>query len=124
VLDSPVLDWAAVFKYEAPGYLPGPVADWGEKIVEMRIGLSSLDQTVDLLPDDNYMVPTLFFQGTADTLVPPGENMALARMRPAQVTLVVFPGAEHTQEWNNNPVRYRKALRRFLERVLRRPRAG
>jgi fermentation-respiration switch protein FrsA (DUF1100 family) len=45
--------------------------------------------------------------------------MALARMRPAQVTLVVFPGAEHTQEWNNNPVRYRKALRRFLERVLR-----
>lgn len=118
VLDSPALDWSAILTYRAPGYLPGPIVDMGKQVVTWRLGLSSLAQVNDLLPSVNYRVKTLFFQGTADTSVPPGRNLQLARLRPNQVTLVTFPGAEHGQEWNNNHTRYTAALRSFLMRVL------
>lgn len=118
VLDSPALDWSAIFTYRAPGYLPEPVVLVGKQILAWRLGLSNLDQINEVVPSVNYKVKTLVFQGTGDTSVPPNRNIQLARMRPNQVTLVTFPGAEHTQEWNNNPARYTTALRRFLRGVI------
>lgn len=119
VLDSPMLDASAIFSFRAAQRnIPGPIVAVAKPIIAWRLGLSSLDETNKLLPNVNYQVPTLFFQGTADTSLPPQRNIELARMRPGQVTLVVFPGAEHTQEWNNNPVRYSRALKSYLTRVL------
>lgn len=119
VLDSPMLDMSAIFSFRAPGYLPGPMVAVAKQVIVWRLGLSNLAEVNKLLPAVNYEVPTLFFQGTGDVSIPPDRNLELARLRPGQVTLVRFPGAQHTQEWNDNPHRYATALKRFLRRVLR-----
>jgi pimeloyl-ACP methyl ester carboxylesterase len=120
VLDSPAVDWSRVLDLQAgKRNLPGILTAVAKRVVAYRLGLSSLDQLDAVRAAAQLRAPTLLFQGSADTTVGPGGSLALARALPDIVTYVSVPGAEHTEEWNVDPVAYDGRLRGFLTRVLR-----
>jgi pimeloyl-ACP methyl ester carboxylesterase len=120
VLDSPALDWNAVLDLQASQRsLPGILTEVAKRVVAYRLGLSSLDSLDAVRASHVLRTPTLLFLGTADTTVPIGPSVALARARPDIVTLVRVVGAEHTQSWNADPAAYMSRLRAFLVRTLR-----
>ncbi|HLJ68262.1 MAG TPA: prolyl oligopeptidase family serine peptidase [Chloroflexota bacterium] len=119
ILDSPALDWNAILDFRAGQQnVPGIITAIGKRFVAWRLGLGSLDDTNRLLPRVDFKVPTLLFQGTADTSVPYDRNITLARAQPRMVTLVVVPGAEHTQGWNTSPRLYTAMLRTFISKRI------
>ena len=119
VLDAPALDWNAVLDFRAQqNNLPPLLMAIGKRFVAWRIGLSNLTDVTDVRTAADLRVPTLLIQGTGDTSIPWTANARLARSRPDLVTLVLVPGAEHTQEWNANPSLYTSRLRAFLRRFV------
>jgi len=119
VLDAPALDWYQILELAAEQRdLPGVFSAVVERVVACRIGLSSLDPIDHLVTQLRSVPPTLLFQGTADSLVPPRSNLEFARKYPRSVTIELFSGANHVQSWNVNPGRYDRVLSRFLRTHL------
>ncbi len=119
VLDAPALDWRATLDLAADErHLPGVLTFVAERIVAARLGLANLDPIDALRGSAQLRAPTLLFHGTEDTVVPIGPSDAFARARPDLVTYIRVAGADHTQEWNVDPMVYTAALRSFLMRRL------
>ncbi len=120
VLDSPALDWNAALELAArQNSVPNLLLDAARDIITWRIGVRRLDDISGVRSAADFRVPTLLFQGTADTDVPFDRNAALARGRPDLVTFIPVYGAQHTHEWNVSPSAYDAHVRAFLTRVLK-----
>ncbi len=114
VLDSPVLDWDAVIRFQAARrHLADIVVASTETVIRLRIGFDV--STYNLLRDAAAMnVPTLLYQDGQDTLVPPAVAAELARARPGLVEYHFFSDAGHAEEWNVDPSLYDETLHSFL----------
>lgn len=125
ILDAPALDWYQILEQAAEQRnLPGVFAALVERVVAWRIGLFSLDPIDHLLSGKAQVPPTLIFQGTRDTLVPPGATKRYAEKYRRYVTYAAFAGAGHVQSWNVNPRRYERTLAGFLRTRLHCARNG
>ncbi len=116
VLDSPVLDWRAVFDVAArERHVPPPITALGMWVTERRTGLSfaDLDQVAHAR---ELRVPVLVLHGREDPTVPFAASAALAKLRPDRVTLVAFH-ARHVRGWNVDPPRYEAAIADWLGRL-------
>lgn len=124
VLDGPVLDWADVMAHHARQnrlhpHLAGLAARLlGDTRTSGRtIGVS---QAVDLrltnwvTRADEIVKPTLIIHSVDDEFVPYGPSQALAEARPDLVHWERWTTARHVREWNTDPVRWERSVRRFL----------
>ena len=114
VLDSPVLDWDAVIRFQAARrHLPDIFVASTETVMQLRIGFDV--STYNLIRDSAAMtVPTLLYEDGQDTLVPPGVAAELAAARPGLVEYHFFSDAGHAEEWNVDPSLYDDTLQSFL----------
>jgi uncharacterized protein len=114
VLDSPVLDWDAVLRFQAARrHLPDIFVASTEIVIRLRIGFDV--SSYNLVRDAAAMkVPTLLYQDGQDALVPPGVAAELATARPGLVEYHLFSDAGHAEEWNVDPSMYDDTLHSFL----------
>lgn len=128
VLDSPVIDWPLVLRYQA-GQLrvPRPVTELAiGALRSARIGAAiGTDQGIpfdklDVVARSAELVPPiLILHSDDDGFVPSDASHALAAARPDLVRLEVFHEARHTKLWNYDEDRWRSAISAFLrDRVL------
>jgi alpha-beta hydrolase superfamily lysophospholipase len=90
-----VLDWPATLDYAARRQgIPQLFAALTEQVLTWRTGIdySQFDQ---LAHEPELKLPILLFQGTSDTVVPPGLATRFAHNRPQLVTYVPVAGADH-----------------------------
>lgn len=117
VLDSPALSWTRILRHlAAENRLPTfmvPAVMVAARL-RARIDWDAIDH---LTAVDEFRQPVLLLHGEQDDVVPVWTSQAFATARPDLVTLEVFPGADHVTSWNHAPLRYRRAVRRFLSRV-------
>jgi pimeloyl-ACP methyl ester carboxylesterase len=114
ILDSPLLDWRATLDYAAERRgVPQVFMTVTEAVLAWRdgIGYGDLDQVAH---EPQLRVPVLLFQGGADTIVPASLATRFARARPALVTYLFVPGADHVSAIDVDPAGYAKALDQFL----------
>ncbi len=117
VLDSPALAWNRILRQVAvTNRLPTVLvpAVMAAARVRARIDWDALDH---LTAADEFAQPVLVLHGREDDVVPVWTSEAFAAARPDLVTLEVFPDADHVTSWNHAPIRYSRAVRRFLSRV-------
>jgi dienelactone hydrolase len=128
LLDAPTSSMPRVGEYvggEQYG-APGAVVELVGKIIEWRTG-TDLEQLDLLNHPPAIRPPTLLVQGDADTQAPAKMNRDFAaageRMGwPMQYE--EFPGAEHTESWNSDPLRYDMLVTDFFTRTALIPAAG
>lgn len=114
LLDSPVLDWAAVARRVLqarklpPGVRAGLVRSW-KTALRVRGGLDWAELDQRSLPE-RLAAPMLLIHGTADDLVPVETSDALAAARPDLINYVRLDGAHHLHGWNGAPARYDGAV--------------
>ncbi len=118
VLDSPVLSWDALLRFQADRrHLPYALVGSTELVFRLRIGFDF--GTYDAVRDAGSIhVPILLFQDGQETLTPPDRATALARARPDLVEYHFYPQSGHVEEWNADPSGYTFTLRAFLARTL------
>lgn len=121
VLDTPVLDWRAVLRYQAARQrLPPLVAPLVAPLVgelqgyliarRIRANLPALGL---LRHPDDLAVPTLLFHGVDDPMLPISSSRQLARNRADVVTFIpIAPGAGAARR---SPSDYERIGRSFLE---------
>lgn len=117
VLDSPALAWNRILQHLAAGNrLPTVLvpAVMTAARIRARIDWDALDH---LTAADEFAQPVLVLHGREDDVVPVWTSEAFAAARPDLVTLELFPDADHVTSWNHAPIRYSRAVRRFLSRV-------
>jgi hypothetical protein len=118
VLDSPVLDLGAVVDQNAEDRgIPGLVVGAAKAVARIRFGLewSALDQMSRI---DEFDLPLLLLQGTADTVAPVETADAFAAALPNLVIYERFDGAARVELWNRDPERYNDAVLSFLNGLL------
>jgi alpha-beta hydrolase superfamily lysophospholipase len=118
VVDSPVLSWDAVLRFQAERRnLPEILVTSTEQVIRARIGfdVTSYDQVRDA---SAVRVPTLLFQDGQETFVPPAPAAEFARARPDLVEYHFYADAPHAAEWNLDPAGYVAAVHSFVVRVL------
>ena len=118
VLDSPVLDLGAVVDQIADERgIPGLVSSAAKGVARIRFGLEwgQLDQMGRV---DQFDIPMLLFQGTADDVAPVATADAFAEALPELVTYERFEGAARVELWNQEPERYNEAVSEFLTKIL------
>lgn len=118
VLDSPVLDLGAVVDVIADERgIPGPVSSAAKGVARIRFGLEwgQLDQMSRI---DQFDIPMLLFQGTADDVAPVATADTFAEALPELVTYERFEGASRVELWNLDPERYNEAVALFLTKIL------
>ena len=122
VLDAPLLDLrAAVEVRESRSRLPllgvpvpRLVSRLGLWLAQKRTG-EDFD-AVDHLADRSWVkVPVLVLHGQSDPDVPVTSSEELARLAPDRVQLHVVKGAGHVESWNQDPARYDRWVRDFLD---------
>lgn len=124
VLDSPVLDWAAVLGHVARGRrsaaLLRPLAPLVLSLSARRAGLDrkSLRMVLDA---DRLDAPVLLIHGDLDPVVPVATSDELAALRPDLIRYVRIAGGGHVNTWNADPDRYDTVLRDFVIRCTSRP---
>jgi pimeloyl-ACP methyl ester carboxylesterase len=62
--------------------------------------------------------PLLVIVGTADTVVPPGQGLAIFRAAPGPKQLLLIPGAGHVAGYYREPALYRETVLDFLASQL------
>lgn len=126
VLDSPVLDWAAVIKANCDrAGLPRSAAQlampWiSRKLIAHATGLPEpipLHEFDWVARSDELTVPTMILHGERDDSVPIGASMSLAAARPDLVRLETFD-AGHTLSWNSASRRWRTSVAAWLPECL------
>ncbi|MDQ0078264.1 alpha/beta hydrolase [Arthrobacter oryzae] len=112
VLNAPVIDWRSTLLANArSSRLPGWAAQLGLQILESPgarwisgLGTPLSFHTLDFLARaDELSVPTLVIHSEADRSTPFAISREFVTRRPNLATLLTFPSAEHTQEWNADP---------------------
>ncbi len=123
-LDSPVVDWTDVLRYQgARMRLPAAVvsmtlrvlaADWGAAMLRMGapIGFDRLDVVGHAA---RLRTPILILHSEDDGFVPIAGSSALAAARPDLVRLERFDTARHTKLWNYDEQRWRAAIGAWLD---------
>jgi alpha-beta hydrolase superfamily lysophospholipase len=114
VLDSPMLDFTATVKHQAPSIVPGFLIQAGRWVATQRYDLD-WDELDYLSHTGELEVPILLFHGDADSTVPVSTSDELAKARTDLVTYVRLPGVGHTRAWNADPAAYEAAVRSFLD---------
>jgi pimeloyl-ACP methyl ester carboxylesterase len=124
ILDSPGLDLDAVIDHGAKDRklpalgLPVPTA-----LTAAAEGIAGLRYQVDwdtldyVARSEQLAAPILLFHQRGDPRVPFTISEELAAARPDLVTFERFDGAGHVKAWNQDPARYERAVRGFLDRV-------
>jgi pimeloyl-ACP methyl ester carboxylesterase len=114
VLDSPVLDLGGVVDVIAEERgIPKLVSTAAKAVARVRFGLewSELNQ-LDRI--DQFDIPMLLLQGTADDVAPVEVADSFAAALPELVTYERFEGAQRTELWNIDAERYNAAVLAFL----------
>lgn len=128
-LDSPVVDWADVLRFQATLYrVPQPLVGLATRMMGDRSGrrLVGVHDPVDIALTDwvarsaELRHPLLIVHSHDDGFVPIGPSLALARARPDLVRLHEWHTARHVMEWNTDPVRWVRVLGEFIEDVTAR----
>ena len=111
VLDSPILDLAAVEEAREPD--AGLIGSLGRSLASWRFGVewSRLDHVARA---DDLNRPVLLLQGGRDRLVPAALGDAFAQAGGELVEYHRFEEAGHGQAWNVAPARYAGLVRDFL----------
>lgn len=121
ILDSPALNWGPILQHiAAVRHIPSPIVPLVMTVARWRADLdwSVLNQVARA---EEFRHPILLIHGTADTVVPVWQSDAFAAARPDLVTYERFEGARHVACWNADPVRYERAVERFLDQVTTGP---
>ena len=118
VLDSPVLDFAALLDARAAEMgVPRMITEAAKVVASLRFGLDY--RALDYIePAGALRMPVLLIHGTADIKVPLATSDRLAAAQPRLVTYEVFEGAGHTSSWNDDRRRYERAVGALLDRAL------
>lgn len=112
VLNAPVIDWSSTLVANArSSMLPGWVARLGLQLLGSSgtrwiTGLDAALQfpALDFLARaDELSVPILVIHNEGDRSTPFAISREFVTRRPELATLLTFPSAEHTQEWNSDP---------------------
>lgn len=124
VLESPVVDWVTVLRYQAAVVgLPSAVRDAALTLLGSPRGaaLVGLETPIDFARLDivaraaELPAPLLLLHSDDDGYVPSDGSVALAAARPDAVRLERFTRARHTKLWNYDPVRWERAIRSWLD---------
>lgn len=126
VLESPVVDWVAVLRYQASAIgLPPAVRDAALALLGSPRGaaLVGLEAPIDFARLDivaraaELPAPLLVLHSDDDGFVPSDGSVALAAARPDAVRLERFTRARHTKLWNYDPERWERAIRAWLDEL-------
>ncbi|WP_144796200.1 S9 family peptidase [Microbacterium paludicola] len=119
VLDSPVVDWRSVLKFQArqSGIVdPLPALAMNALSSRLTARLSGSETAIpfdrlDMVARaDELSVPILLLHSEDDGFVPADASHALAEARPDLVTMPRFTGARHTKIWNYDQTGWTAAI--------------
>lgn len=123
VLDSPVVDWRVVLRYQARlTGIPQPVAGlalsalqsgWGRGLVGSDVPIR-FDQLDVVARSAELRHPILILHSDDDGFVPSDASHDLVVVRPDLVTLQVFDTARHTKLWNYDQDRWTRVITDWL----------
>jgi len=125
VLNAPVIDWSSTLVANAlSSMLPGWVARLGLQMLGSSgtRWITGLDaplsfHTLDFLARaDELSVRILVIHNEGDRSTPFAISREFVTRRP-EATLLTFPSAEHTQEWNSDPDGWDAAVENWLRNV-------
>lgn len=124
-LDAPTSSMPRVGEYvgHQEHDAPGIVVELVDRIIDWRTG-DDLTQLDLLTHPPTVRPPTLLIQGTADTQVPvqlSRDFAASAAKMNWSMRYAEFPGAEHTESWNSDPVRYEQLVTNFTRETVTPP---
>ncbi|CAH0174267.1 alpha/beta fold hydrolase [Microbacterium sp. Bi121] len=123
VLDSPVVDWRTVLKFQAhaTGIVdPLPALAMNALSSPLTARLSGAE---DAIPFDKLdmvaraqelTIPTLILHSDDDGFVPADASHALAAARPDLVTMPSFSVARHTKIWNYDQIGWTAAITEWM----------
>ncbi|MEJ1921144.1 alpha/beta hydrolase family protein [Microbacterium sp. KHB019] len=123
VLDSPVVDWRTVLKFQAhaTGIVdPLPALAMNALSSPLTARLSGAE---DAIPFDKLdmvaraqelTIPTLILHSDDDGFVPADASHALAAARPDLVTMPPFSVARHTKIWNYDQIGWTAAITEWM----------
>lgn len=123
VLNAPVIDWSSTLVANARSSgLPGWVARLGLQMLGSSgtrwiTGLNaplSFHALDFLARADELSVPILVIHNEGDRSTPFAISREFVTRRPELATLLTFPSAEHTQEWNSDPDGWDAAVENWL----------
>ncbi|GAA1786499.1 alpha/beta fold hydrolase [Pseudarthrobacter sulfonivorans] len=123
VLNAPVIDWSSTLVANArSSKLPGWVARLGLQMLcsSGTRWITGLDAplnfpALDFLARANELsVPLLVIHNEGDRSTPFAISREFVTRRPDLATLLTFPSAEHTQEWNSDPDGWDAAVENWL----------
>jgi uncharacterized protein len=126
VLNAPVIDWRRTLVANArSSKLPRQVARLGLRMLGssgMR-WITGLNAPLNfhaldfLARADELRVPILVIHNEGDRSTPFAVSREFVSRRPELATLLTFPSAEHTQEWNSDPDGWNAAVENWLRNV-------
>jgi pimeloyl-ACP methyl ester carboxylesterase len=126
VLNAPVIDWGSTLMANARSSgLPGWVARLGLQMLGSSDTrwITGLDAPLDfqaldfLARADEFSVPVLVIHNEGDRSTPFAISREFVSRRPELATLLTFPSAEHTQEWNSDPDGWDAAVEGWFRKV-------
>jgi hypothetical protein len=123
-LDSPVIDWGVVLRHHGRLHkVPGPLvrvatdlmgSSRSRRLVGVREPID-VARTDWVARADELRHPMLLVASDGDGFVPIGPAVALAGRRPDLVRFERWETAGHCREWNQDPERWERVLREFVE---------
>lgn len=126
VFDSPVIDWGVVLRHHGRlRKVPGPLVRAATDLMGSRRSrrLVGVHEPIDVARTDwvaradELHHRMLVIASDGDDFVPIGPAVALAGRRPDLVRLERWATAGHCREWNVEPERWERVLRKFVENV-------
>ncbi|WP_158891330.1 alpha/beta hydrolase family protein [Amycolatopsis anabasis] len=121
LMDAPTSSMRRVGEHSAEQYGAPGFATWlTGQVIKWRTGMD-LEQLDLLNHPPAVKPPTLLLQGDADTQVPvqlSRDFFASAQRVGWPMEYHEFPGAEHVETWNSDPLRYEKLLADFVTRTV------
>jgi dienelactone hydrolase len=118
ILDSPVIDLPSTVAFDLSQATLGGAVDMPTAINESTRLIAGWRFDIDWgkvdYSDVTPTIPVLIFHGDADLVTPLSESQAFAARMPANVRLVVAPGAGFTEAWNVDPEAYESTVTSFL----------
>ncbi|MBP1235226.1 dienelactone hydrolase [Arthrobacter sp. PvP102] len=126
LLNAPVIDWRSTLVANArSSMLPGWVARLGLQMLGSSgtRWVTGLDAPLNfhaldfLARADELRAPILVIHNEGDRSTPFAISRDFVSRRPELATLLTFPSAEHTQEWNSDPDGWDAAVENWLRNV-------